>query len=589
MSHNSSLLDLRIRDWAAIAVLVGLLVGLAEGIAWLLVAKLNVPRILWAAPLVDCAFAVTILVLGAALAKRIRSPLLLRAFIYITCLLVYEPLRVLFGQSVSKLTVIGVAAALAALLTGFIVHAAVIRPGAFRKASIAGAAVLVVLFCATEVHEKLVEAAPLTSASPSDKNVLVIVVDTLRADHLSLTGYFRPTSPHLDRLAARGIVFEEAISSSSWTLPAHASLLTGLYPHQHHAVTPRDRLPENPPIVSEWFAEHGYRTGAFSANTMFFSRRSGFGRGFDVFRDVYPPLSSLLVTTRAGQQLRDALFMTRITDNLVGRQSAGPLSRVALDWIERDQRPFFAIINFFDVHDPYIPPKGYKTRYGESHKRLGGLGVTFDIFPELSPEELREAVAMYDSSISYVDDQIDALLNELDRRGTLQNTVVVITSDHGEEFNEHGFLTHGNSLYRELVHVPLIVLAPGEAPTGVRIATPVSLTNVPATLIDLATGQTVPEFPRRSLATLWRTPAAQANWPAPISELAQLHICDCFPNSKESFQSVTSGDWHYIAGSSGDEQLFRISTDPTNLKNLVGSAPPEVLTALRLELSSETK
>lgn len=221
--------------------------------------------------------------------------------------------------------------------------------------------------------------------------------------------------------------------------------------------------------------------------------------------------------------------------------------------------------------------------------RLGDVSISFDHFLSLNAAQMAQEVAMYDAALNNTDDQLSSLLSHLEENGVLRDTVVVITSDHGEEFDEHGFVTHTNALYTELIRVPLIIVSPGLVPSGLRISTPVSQTNIPSTLIELATQQKSEDFPQASLVDLWRDPASQNRWPPPISELAKMKICPRFPNSSESFQSVTTPEWHYIAGSSGDEQLFRVNTDPLNRNNLVGSAPPDILDGMRRELAAATR
>jgi arylsulfatase A-like enzyme len=415
-----------------------------------------------------------------------------------------------------RLVMIGCALVLAVPLANALLRLALLHRNVYVRVAWVSAAALVTLICATELDQNRLEAKTFPNTEQGQKNVLIIVVDALRADHVSLAGYSRLTTPHLDRFAARGANFTEAISVSSWALPAHASLLTGLYPHEHRTQTHEDRLPSDVPVASEWFAQHGYRTAAFSANKSFFSRRNGFGRGFMVFHDVYPPLNSLLLSTMIGQQLAFFAHRTGLSPNLLGRSSAYDINAGVTGWINHDSGPFFAVLNYFDVHDPYIPPPEYRERFTTTNSPLGEIGTTFNSFPDLTDVQRQHEIAMYDSAISYTDDQIDNLLQDLDHRGILRNTVVVITSDHGEEFYEHGFYTHGNALYTELVHVPLIIVAPGEVPPATRISTPVSLTNIPATVIDLATGQTAHDSPQRSLATLWRDPNGVGNWPPPI-------------------------------------------------------------------------
>ena len=589
MNLTAALLDLRLRDWTALGILIGVIMGFAEALAWLLVQNLGVPQMLWAAPLVDCTLSVVLLLIGALLARAFQRPAICWISAYISCLMLYAPLRVVFSEPKWKLPVMGCVIVLAFPFAYELVRLAVSRRTLYLKSALVGVGVVLILVCATEIRLDGFEAVSSASTATGYKNVLIIVVDTLRADHLSLAGFPRDTTPHLDHFAAGGAIFDTAISASSWTLPAHASLLTGRYPREHRTTLARDRLPKDIPIVSEWFSQHGYRTAAFSGNPLFFSRRTGFGRGFEVFEDTYPPLASLLLSTVAGQQWRIMAHRTHLSSNLLGRSSAEDINRQSLAWIERDARPFFAVLNYFDVHDPYVPPPQYRNRYGAVRFRLGAVGTSFNEFPQLTDAQEQQEIAMYDAAISYTDDQIHLLLSELEQRGILRNTVVVITSDHGEEFTEHGFSTHANALYTELIHVPLIIVAPGEVPPATRIATPVSLTHIPATVIDLATGQNSHDYLQRSLATLWRDPKTNSDWPPAISELAKLDTCEYFPNYSQSFRSVTTGEWHYIVGSKGGEELFRVSSDPTNAVNLASSTSPDVIAGLRKMLESATQ
>ena len=586
---STSLPKLKVVDWVSLGVVLGFAFGLAEAIAWLSVRKLDVMQIVWAAPSVDCVIAVLILLTGALIAHVFKSRLIEPLAVYLACLLIYTPLRVMFAGPTSQWPVALASIVLAAIGSVGAIRVATSWPTVNRTAAMLAVLVIAVLIYATSRMDNGQPAQASVASSPVEKNVLVIVVDTLRADHLSLAGYSRMTTPHLDRFAGTGTIFDNAISTSSWTLPAHASLLTGLYPHEHHTELYDDRLPTNIPIISDWFSQHGYRTAAFSANTFYFSRSNGFGRGFTVFRDSYPPLSALFVLTKAGQQFRELAYRTHLYDNLLGRDSAEFINDEALQWIDREKRPFFAILNYFDIHDPYIPPLPYRNRYIDPKFRLGQMSISFDHFPSLSAAQTEQEVAMYDAALNYTDDQLSSLLSRLEERGVLRNTVVVITSDHGEEFGEHGFFTHTNALYSELIRVPLIIVSPGQVPSGVHISTPVSLTNIPSTLIELATQQKSKDFPQTSLVTLWRDPASRTEWPPPISELARMKICQLFPNSTESFQSVTTPEWHYIVGSNGDEQLFRVDTDPLNKNDLAGSAPPGVLDRMRQDLATSAR
>ena len=407
--------------------------------------------------------------------------------------------------------------------------------------------------------------AQLPGISAGAPNVLVIVVDTLRADHLSTYGYARPTSPHLTQLAAQGTLFENAISPSSWTLPAHASLLTGLYPHAHHMDTDNAVMGQQYPVLGEEFMARGYRTAAFSANALMFCRRRGFGRGFIHFEDSFQSPGSSFGRTFYGNLMRHLLFQLELKADLFGRRNAADINRHALRWIDGGHRPFFVVLNYLDVHDPYRPPEPYLHRYTTMKHPETRASESWQWFEHLTPAQRQGAMDAYDGAINYTDDHIQDLMEQLRRRGLDRNTLVVITSDHGEGFGEHGLMNHGNSLYREVIHVPLIFWAPGRIPAGKRIATPVSLTSLAATLLEETGEIHHRHFPQASLAGLWNGQGLPAGLADPISELAHLHWSLKYPNYYGPMESVTTTHWHYIRGGKFGEQLFPCCADQAKL------------------------
>jgi arylsulfatase A-like enzyme len=420
------------------------------------------------------------------------------------------------------------------------------------------------------LHERR-ETAKLPAASARAPNVLVIVVDTLRADHLSTYGYSRPTSPHLSQLAAQGTMFEDAISPSSWTLPVHASLLTGLYPDAHHVDNDGALLGWDYPVLGDEFMARGYRTAAFSANTLLFCRRRGFGRGFIHFEDDFQSLGSTFAQTFYGDLIKHLLFRLKLKRDLFGRRSAAQINQHALRWIDRGRQPFFLFLNYMDVHDPYRPPEPYLHRYTNMRHPGSRASEHWDWFEHLSPQQRQGAVDAYDGAINYVDDQIHQLMQDLRQRGLDRNTLVVITSDHGESFGEHGLMTHGNALYRELIHVPVILWQPGKIPAGEKIDAPVSLTSLPATLLE-ETGETPhPHFPEPSLAGLWSGGGAESSAHNPISELAQLNWSPTFPDYYGPMESISTEHWHYIHGGKYGDELFPCCADQPEQLNLAGT------------------
>lgn len=428
------------------------------------------------------------------------------------------------------------------------------------------------------------------TASPASPNVIVIVVDTLRADHISAYGYARNTTPNLDRLASDGVIFENAISPSSWTLPGHASLVTGLYPREHHTSKLQDSIPASLPTLSEQFLARGYRTGAFSANTFFFGREHGFGRGFQSFGDYFSSVPAAFQHTELGRWTNQKLFDHGWYSNMIGRQTAASINQRGLSWIDRGSGPFFLMLNYFDVHDPYIPPAGAAQLWSKGApvppKRIS---ETFNQYRPPSPQQVQYAIDEYDNSLFYVDSQIAALVKELQRRGLDRNTLVIVTADHGEEFDEQGILTHANALYLEEIRVPLIMWAPGKIPSGVRIARPVSTIDIGATALQIAGNSSAPTFPGNSLTAFWTNGDVQ-HWPYPISQLASLPIDRSFPNFFGSMNSIVTDQWHFVGGPGNREHLFACCTTGVDHNDVAANSDSKpLIEALRAEMRLSEK
>lgn len=416
----------------------------------------------------------------------------------------------------------------------------------------------------------------LPQAKESSPNVLLIVVDTLRADHMSLHGYERITDPNLVRIAGEGVMFENAYATSSWTLTAHASLFTGRWPYEHKADGGR-HLDNTYPTIAEALAARGYRTGAFNGNFETVTKRWGFARGFHHFEDYYQTLPQLAVSSFYGRFME--YYVLHKVFNMefsIDRRWAPSVNQSTLDWIDQDAEiPFFAFVNYYDVHAPYISPE--RARFSE-FENPGGLvntdWTTADIYNPKTPEQVQGEIDAYDGGIYYNDGQIQVLLDELQERGVLENTIVMITSDHGELFGEHGLWEHHNSLYRPVIHVPMIVWYPKSVPQNVRIDTPVSNAAIPATILDMLGEPGQDLFPGPSLAELWRDPSSAVLFPDPIAEMAESTWVN--PNHlsiKGDMVSVISSDWQYIEHEYNGVELYNLNDDPEQLNNVVDENP----------------
>jgi arylsulfatase A-like enzyme len=579
------------KDIFTVAIWFGLITGLVEGLLFFHVRHLRILDLTWVTIPVDLVLALIVALPLLALHKflRGRPSLFLRAVCLFAWLMFYDWLRVISGAFATSLpphwsSAIAarplaetVAVMLLALLLALALALLLARPRLRRlhRRSLpwvvaVGAAVVIGLPLWQRVHESR-QIAHLPAAAPGSPNVLVIVVDTLRADHLSTYGYARPTSPNLSRIAAQGVLFENAMATSSWTLPSHASMLTGRYPHEHGASYIGSTLGLRYPTLGEVLQRLGYRTAGFSASTYFFSRRTRMGRGFIHFEDDFESPASAFPQTYYGERLEQLLYRLRIAKDRIGRRNARQINEHALRWMQADRsHPFFAFLNYYDVHDPYLPPEPYLHRFTNLPHPAASIPLAWDWFAALTHEQRQGEMDAYDGAVQYVDTELGDFFRQLYQRGLDKNTLVVITSDHGEEFNEHGFMDHLNALYRELIHVPLIFWEPGKVPAGVRIPTPISTISLPATLLSFVHGETGP-FPGASLSQLWTNPGQAAELMPVVSELTQANFTPLFPNYYGPLTSMVTPQWHYISGGKAGEELFRCCANQPERENLANT------------------
>jgi arylsulfatase A-like enzyme len=411
------------------------------------------------------------------------------------------------------------------------------------------------------------------------RSVLIVVVDALRADHLSAYGYRRETSPNIDRLARDGVLYENAIATSAWTVPSHASLLSGLYPSQHGvtAVNEEGFADLDAPVLAEEFQSRGFRTGAVSANLTWFTRRTGFGRGFDVFDDIFHSVTDGASRTIWGRRIDRYVAQPLGYRDIPGRKLASEVTDRFLAWLEQDpSRPFLAVLNYFDVHDPYLPPSPNDTVFTGGSPNQGLINWRLgDSDPTLTPEQIEAEIAAYDGAIRYVDSQIGRLLQRLESLGISDAVDVVITSDHGEAFGERGLYLHAHSLYREVIHVPLIYRAGGSR-GGTRVTDPVSIAWVPSTVFRAAFPRMEDPFPPPMLPGI-HPESAEGDLPArasearsaPIAQMAhQPWLPETYPIQRGALGSILSGRWHAIFHADGRHELFDWFADPDETNDL---------------------
>ncbi len=416
----------------------------------------------------------------------------------------------------------------------------------------------------------LARAGQATAGAP---NVLLLVLDTVRAMNLSLYGYSRETTPKLAAWARRGVRFDRAIAGASWTLPSHAVMLTG-HLAQELPADYFNPLDDAHPTLADVLLARGYRTGGFVANSNYLGWETGLQRDFSRYLDWPVTWQQVAWSSVVGRTLsRDRGFRSALGwKEKLARTSGETINRQLLDWLATpDGRPWFAFLNYFDAHQPYVPPAPYDTLWGPEH----GDGYPHRVkkptaeHPEWTAEDARIAQLDYDRSLRYLDDVLDRLLTELEQRGQLKNTIIILTADHGEEFGEHGLVEHGGSLYRQSVQVPLLLIAPARAPEGLTVADPVSLRDIPATIADLA-GLPRSTFPGRSLSRWWRDPeVARSQGDTLVSELGFAHNNPSWvPVSRGTMRSVVVGDYRYIRAGDGGEELFDFQRDAAETTDL---------------------
>ncbi|MEX1024339.1 MAG: sulfatase [Planctomycetota bacterium] len=316
---------------------------------------------------------------------------------------------------------------------------------------------------------------------PAGPNVVLVTIDTLRAMSLGTYGYQRPTSPFLDRLAREGTVMLDATAPAAWTKPTTGTILTGLYPSRHGALEHGSplRTPEGMKTLAETFRDAGYVTAGFVTNPNI-KAVFDFDRGFEEYFDSPVEDTVTLASIRNSIFGKWLMNLSRHQFNWKYENDVMKMNEHIFTWLEKNRSArFFLYLHYIDPHAPYSPPN----EYYEMFRRDAGARL-FNARKELVGLDL------YDGEIRYTDDGMKALVAKFRELGLWENTVFVLTSDHGEEWFEHGVLGHGFSLYQPVVGVPLIFHGPG-VPSGARIETPVGIVDMPATVLDLAeVGQT---------------------------------------------------------------------------------------------------
>lgn len=453
--------------------------------------------------------------------------------------------------------------------------------------------------------------APPAPPPPTGPSVLVVLWDTVRADRMSLYGHDRPTTPALERFAADAAVYERAQSPGMWTVPSHGSLFTGLPAASHGAKVGWLWLDDAHVTLAEHFRDHGWATYAWSTNP-YLSDQTHLLQGFDTVSYSWrgPTAARCAEATRskllpqdASMELGPAFVAPSHAqgwpEHLVAYKDAGPvIAEDFLAWVDqRPGQPFFAYLNYLEAHHPRIPSAASRAAVADPalvERSLSTDGSLFRLMAAMegratfTAAELEALAATYDATLRDLDAATATLLEGLAARGRLDDTIVVITSDHGENLGERGMFDHRWDLHATLTHVPLVIRYPAKVPAG-RVEAPVSTQHLFGTLLAL-TGLPAPAVDH-PLPPLGAEPAVFSELVAPTPRLPEIRAA--FPDLdrdrwRRRFQAVVEDRLELIRDSAGGVELYDRVADPGQTRSLAADRPDD-LARLQARLEAWTR
>ncbi len=460
-----------------------------------------------------------------------------------------------------------------------------------RRAVLASTSFLLVGAVLMSGIGQAVRASQTSEPPPNTKcNVLLITMDTVRADHLSIYGYDRDTTPHLRDFANQATVYSRAIATSDWTLASHASIFTGLYANWHGAYHAPPDYPWGRPLapryttLAEMLRAKSYRTAAEVANYGLLSPSMGLSKGFAAYNSRRAPrISESSWESRKAFYLREGVrrLLSLVLDTSAFHARclrAADINRHALAFLEqgKNKGPFFLFLNYMDAHMAYLPPAPFNTEFPGRDPHFKG-----DYFGDLdsvnrgrrhiSAPEKSNLVSQYDGGIAYMDSEIANLMARLRERGLYENTLIIITSDHGEAFGERDLTGHAvGSLYQDEVHVPLLIKYPGQH-TARQSDELVSQVDLMPTVLDLAGVSPLSDGQGRSL----RLPRTDDSDPVYSRATANPYLVG---SNRSFFRGVRHamwiGPWKLIAWTEGPPELYDLAADPEETQNLYRADDP---------------
>jgi len=345
---------------------------------------------------------------------------------------------------------------------------------------------IAVVFCfiaGCDCGNRTTDVGSLSRKTKNAKNVILITVSTLRADHAGCLGYKKDTTPNLDKFGSENILFTNAFAASSWAMPAHGSILTSLYPGVHGATHIDKKLAPEHRTLAEILADNGYCTVGFCCNPQL-SSELGFAQGFELYDDY-----------SVSMMLQSMAFESQELIDINKKRTNDLINDAAIRWLQNNtHKPFFMLLHYYDNHWDYLPPAPYDKLYDPNYDGpIDGTNIAREpLFSNVPGQrDIEHIVSLYDGEIRQSDNDLGEMLAVLKEKGLFENSIIIIIGDHGEQFYEHGHTSH-HGIYDELIHVPLAISIPAAKTRGQRINSLVSQVDILPTILDYL-GIPIPE------------------------------------------------------------------------------------------------
>ena len=434
--------------------------------------------------------------------------------------------------------------------------------------------------------------APAPAPADGRPNVLLIVLDTVRADYLSCYGHKSPTTPHLDALADRGVLFENCITPGGWTAPAHASLFTGLYQSQHHIEVTRNYLGPRFDTLAEILAGDGYQTVGTTCNE-WLDMSQGYAQGFGLWYNVkqtmvtsvwrfLPALAAFRCNASFVAHTGDALGVNLLPTLQLDKGTRLGV-RLLIDWLEdvrQPDRPFFAFVDFMETHHPLKPPVGFRRQFVPSEDFAYSYSIETIPAYRTPPEQIdgrktRVWRQLYEASLAYLDEEVAALLDYLERRAMLDDTLVIVVSDHGEHLGEHGIWGHYWGAYEPLARVPLIVRYPPLFSGGRRVTGLVQINDLFATILSVCKSEYASKY-LPALRDLSRIADADEVRDLAMFEFPDARVMNRPEQPLQPISAARQGPWKLVDTGGSPTRLYRLDGDPAESSDLASTSSDQV-------------